>query len=822
MRRCDWLKTLSGGGGHYCSYIGIDPKSDGGGRVAVNCPYFRINEFLKKDDCDFAPITFIEIEDVENLLKALFKVNIHIAHTEYYLKIDIPEKSDWWYGQKIGDEENEVICDGSSTNTVCEGGETTQIVCFVPGLSWISYEPTVEFKFSNLHAANQVENGKLLCTCNLDDGGSKVWITPVNRELLEDAENGKGLHFNELLYCHDYFNSLVGHALVKTESSADTYEEKRVVNLSDRQNYYSINKLHLYDNTIIQSPTDVNGFVKTRKNEIVRTNRQVQTFTSIVKKYRPVVMPKVRDIFNDCVNDKTKYEVDRDNDYGVFGWCTIPSKTMVNMEYNEDSLIVPSSYDHHNRIGGSNFLQMDSDLDGIYSTCNGSTVEKNAQNTWYYLYNTRDWTYFLLPFFNVKRNSDLYSYMLDTYPPAKRPENSNHINGVIFEPSNQGRAVDASFGKMADTCRFLAKYHHGEKNLKNLAERFTNMVPYSKLRELTAGDSGFNSVYGSQYDDITDDFNFPKQDWVDDYDKTGSYIDSGKYTYNLGQAHAIDDFDEDSVWFYITMVEPVENLEQVIELQDIMPFVMWWENRGYENNGPTVNCYGRPSSAKLNYEKGGWCYSGAMDRIDQGKMAEQKWHAVQHTFGVDFSKKENGGTVLTSDNSGNVYKGAFDPNCAGTDEKWKVHGDTPFGTNQHEDQAEDKYYTGYTAHGEGEFRGKKIADVFNEGIMGSLQDRPMTWNLWNVVRHYVYIRHFKNRNRTLPIDDQSAWQELEQMTRKVVKGIYRTFWQNWKKSDKRLTFTDVDQSSTYYGRRCYVPWTNSFVEIQSILEPNAR
>lgn len=64
-----------------------------------------------------------------------------------------------------------------------------------------------------------------------------------------------------------------------------------------------------------------------------------------MKKYRPVIMPRVRDIFNETINDKTKYQVDIDNDYGIFGWCTIPSKAMVDMQYNEDSLIVPSSYE---------------------------------------------------------------------------------------------------------------------------------------------------------------------------------------------------------------------------------------------------------------------------------------------------------------------------------------------------------------------------------------------------------------------------------------------------------------------------------------------
>ena len=58
------------------------------------------------------------------------------------------------------------------------------------------------------------------------------------------------------------------------------------------------------------------------------------------------------------------------------------------------------------------------------------------------------------------------------------------------------------------------------------------------------------------------------------------------------------------------MARPVENEDEVIEIEDIMPFVFWWDNRGVENNGPTAICYGRSSSAKLNYDEG-WCYSGA-------------------------------------------------------------------------------------------------------------------------------------------------------------------------------------------------------------------
>lgn len=294
------------------------------------------------------------------------------------------------------------------------------------------------------------------------------------------------------------------------------------------------------------------------------------------------------------------------------------------------------------------------------------------------------------------------------------------------------------------------------------------------------------------------------------------------------------------MWFYITMVSPLEELDSVIELEDIMPYVFWWENRGTENNGPNVDCYGKASSSKLNYEQGGWCYSMAHERQDEDVWVdvsgqtpverrtpklntEHSWHAVSNTLGIDFSKKENGGTLLTADNSGNVYKGAYDPHCAGTDEKWKIHNlSNAFGANQHEDPTADKYYLPEKAHGDGQFLSKVSPSTLNDDIFNSIKDRPMTWNLWNVVRHYVYIKYFKNRHKALGTDE-AAWAELEKYTKKLVKGIYRTFKDGRKTSSgARSTFTNVDETSTNYGGTCYVHWTNSFIEATTVMERNAR
>lgn len=864
-----------------CAFTGIPPRQDeldgfSDGNLPSNggCPFFQLLHL--PDEPAFQQSSLMEIGDISLLLKALFKVNLDIAHKEYYLKTCMPDNQGWWYGYQKG-ELGQIICDpaaeticGTQSQVVCEVGSqlvcdyADQVVCnndlqVVCGGGFpvlVSFEPSVEFKFSNLHAANQVVNGRLLCTVDDDNPPTDAQIVPVNRELLND---NRAIHYNEYLYCYDYARFLYS---VNGRTEQGNWAET-ILELEDEQRYYKIEPLHLYENSAMQSPTDVNDFVRHRLNPISRSHEQVRTYTTIVKKYRPVIMPDVRDIFNDCVNDNTKYEADVNNDYGFFGWCTIPSKTMVNMEYNEESIIVPSSYDHHNRVGGNNFLQMDSDLENIYKkwirnnpedeTNKTGHLEDNAKNTWYYLYNTRDWTYFLLPFFNVKQNSELYSYMLDTYDTDHRPENSNHINGVIFEPSNLGRDVDVSFGNVVATCEFLARRHHNENNLTTLAERYTNMMTYKKLKELTSKGDDFNSTYGSAYSELSEDFRFPFQDWVDDYDKTGSFVglrngaydpdspsSSLKYRYNLGQSHAIDDFDEDSVWFYITMVSPLEDLNQVIELEDIMPFVFWWENRGKENNGPDVDCYGLPSSSKLNYEEGGWCYSGAAERdetevVDQevvsnGKITqEHRWHAVQQTLGTDFSKKEHGNAILTTDNSGNVHKGAFDPNCAGSNEKWKVHRvGNQFGTDPHDDPVADKYNFGLEAHGEGDFAECVVPEGMNDTIYESLEDRPMTWNLWNVIRHYAWFKYFKNQHRELG-SDKSTWQELENYTKKIVKSIYRTFQQNRYprttdsgSSTGKATFHDVDESSTYYGGDCTVYWSNSFVEITTILERNAR
>lgn len=164
-----------------------------------------------------------------------------------------------------------------------------------------------------------------------------------------------------------------------------------------------------------------------------------------------------------------------------------------------------------------------------------------------------------------------------------------------------------------------------------------------------------------------------------------------------------------------------------------------------------------------------------------------------------------------------MYKGAFDPVCSGTDEKWKVHNvSNAFGANQHDDPTEDKYYHGEETHGKIQFKSNVNPSSLNGRILDSIKDRPMTWNLWNVVRHYAYIKYFKNRHKDLG-SDASLWKELEKYTRKIVKGIYRTFQEN-----RQKTFNDVYGASNNRGETCTVRWTNSFIEVQAILERNAR
>lgn len=131
----------------------------------------------------------------------------------------------------------------------------------------------------------------------------------------------------------------------------------------------------------------------------------------------------------------------------------------------------------------------------------------------------------------------------------------------------------------------------------------------------------------------------------------------------------------------------------------------------------------------------------------------------------------------------------------------------------------DKYNLGYQTHGEASAP-SAIPEQWNDRVIGSMDGKPMTWNLWNVIRHYVFIKYFKNRNRQLG-NDLAAWQELENYTKKIVRGIYRSFKQN-QPTKTRVTFADVDELSNNEGEECSVYWTNSFIQISSLFNRNAR
>ena len=110
------------------------------------------------------------------------------------MRLDVPNDSSWWYGY-IGEK-------------------------------YISFEPCVEYKFSNMHASNQLKDGKLIC-CSGED--IERTIIPVNRELMNDRDSN---HYNEYLYHYDYFNSLKSIMVTDRNPSLPVFD--------DCQKYYSI------------------------------------------------------------------------------------------------------------------------------------------------------------------------------------------------------------------------------------------------------------------------------------------------------------------------------------------------------------------------------------------------------------------------------------------------------------------------------------------------------------------------------------------------------------------------------------------------------
>lgn len=169
--------------------------------------YGEDNQTPKHAANDLKQTTIIEVEDIANLLKALFKVNMYIAHREYFLKIDVPKPSNWWYGYQLGEFQGpgDILCDPTS-GIVCDTATDDYIVCNDDGIKMISFEPCVELKFSNLHSDNQLdEEGNLICSVSYDM--PMDWnITPVNRELKHSKTN-KCIQYNDLYYFYDFNRS---------------------------------------------------------------------------------------------------------------------------------------------------------------------------------------------------------------------------------------------------------------------------------------------------------------------------------------------------------------------------------------------------------------------------------------------------------------------------------------------------------------------------------------------------------------------------------------------------------------------------------------
>ena len=86
----------------------------------------------KQQENDFRQLSIMDIGDVKTLLNALLKINLDIAHQEYFLKIDVPEPSNWWYGYTTG---SDIMCVGEGDKVVCGPAKPQpgdEIVCERP------------------------------------------------------------------------------------------------------------------------------------------------------------------------------------------------------------------------------------------------------------------------------------------------------------------------------------------------------------------------------------------------------------------------------------------------------------------------------------------------------------------------------------------------------------------------------------------------------------------------------------------------------------------------------------------------------------------
>ena len=700
-------------------------------------------------------VRLVYLDQLIRLCQDLFRVNMDIAFEEPYLKTKIERIDQHYYG------------------SAAKG----------------SFEPITCYRFTNFHALNDQDARSAAGTpakYQLKYYARTLgpqWVTAINRDLsgetavsnsiwsridsLDNEKTIEGTDDIESSKTYTSFNSYKDpnppaggqwpiyekdgnkYMLTKEEIISGIIDPGHDIKNISRANdaEYPFYKIHLMDELV--------GIVKDNNDDSNKTT-SLTTFEVYVKRFRPIYLPNADDLFVSEDRDPLNPTADGVSIHAT-GWSMVPHKYSADAHLSKDAIIIPMNFGSRNspRCGWFSELdyafhkivvQGDVAISGFYDEVNDRITTKTIVGKEYedfYKYHYRDWLWPAAMMGHCHVSGD------------------NGALATITDSIEKIRNADGPTG--ADGAN---DYTQGVKGAVIVQDN---------------GDSDKNLV-------VTE--------------SNLKYFDIFKCAdASVGQDTALN-----ANWLYITTPAPGGGVE-VSQCEFPLPWVFFHSSRGSEGAGPSNYYHGLGNRVTTNHETS----------FHDGQPNGMRFFAVDNVLSQKpVTMNLYGRSDVTLDNAGAAAfsKGFYDPSCCGTEETWHTHNSGyygwPNGSNDKDGPRPDKYYLQYDSKGNNHVTGgtslnsacgwseyysykdgkvmRSPFNKYNEGIMETLKGKPMTWSLWNVVRHSLHrcfnvvdLDYDEDRvgcaiNRTTL---GATPEELEYKTGQSMRAMYKEWYQRF-------------------------------------------
>ena len=628
-------------------------------------------------------VNLVHLDQLIRLCKDLYKFNMRLMLNEPYLKTKVEKCGTHYYGNE----------------------------------RYGSFEPVTCYRFSNFHAQNKE------CTkCWTDDKpqamlkyfartiSSDQYVTAVNRDLSGETEKENGIW--ERILTLDNERTIPGTENIRESQMTHTYFTDAEItsglvttqaqNISRKSNVtYNFYQIHLMD--------ELSGKLTDNKY------KSLVTMEVYVKRFRPIFLPNADEIFSS--DDRGEAP---NTTLEPTGWSVIPHKYTADAHFSKDIIIVPMNTTASNPPRGKWFHE----LDNLFAPVNKKGDAYIAGYAKYTLSNYPD----------TSGATDLDKYVTVSFDPAS-PNTKEYEDFAKYHYRDWLYPATMIVEKPQNTYTTYSANVQAEHQAVSRLPDWTN-YNYSSKNPIMAGASSEEELVIKRGTDRDHDFRISQSNR--EYFDIHECIDS-----NVHQDTALT-----ANWLYITTPPPKSGIE-ISQCMNPLPWLWWHSARDGHSHGAGLWCQGLGHPGQ-GYENG-FC------------SRDMRWHAVNEILAEVPVKLKIAGSDDANTNAPvtSFAKGFYDPDCCGTNKTWELHGSNRYGyKNGHADWdggAYDRYYLTYEKSrsgiynivtenppppGSGEGQAPFNYTKYNQTIWQTLANKPMTWSLWNVIRHSLWYTYY--------------------------------------------------------------------------------